>query len=362
MPAATERHRPSPPLRPHLPTARQRRKSPLAAPPPAGQPVSEVLGRGRRQELEHLLQKHEPFKEAFYERTEALRSTLLETVQSVRDERLGSMLHQAGFDQPPNDPLAPVAAETRRYNRFCDWSIYDLVVFGACLEAPAHEIARRLAPPLLVFHAFRIGDDVVDGHEDYKHGAPTSLANLRAQLGSKDRSAVANLIVVFMMLLEASRDLGERERTLALRTLGGAIRESLFTGSDSYAHDLGAYQTLVDGKMISYGLLLYNPLITLVPTAQRAAIELFLARSFYVAQLTNDLLDREDDRRAGQANFWNLHREARPAVETFANLLRWMSQRCDRFPGDLRFYAHARTADLLRYTLQIHDLQVSPEG
>ena len=141
MPAPAERPRPSPPLRPQFPTASRQRKSPLAAPPPAGRsPVSEVLGRDHRRELDRLLQQHEPFKETFYERTEALRSTLLETAQTVRDERLGAMLHQAGFDQPPNEPLAPVVTETRRYNRFCDWSIYDLVVFAACLEARGYTV------------------------------------------------------------------------------------------------------------------------------------------------------------------------------------------------------------------------------
>ena len=69
---------------------------------------------------------------------------------------------------------------------------------------------------------------------------------------------------------------------------------------------LSRYRQITEGKMVSYGSLLYGPVLSFFDPLARQSLFGFLRPSFFLAQLINDLQDREDDLRRGQINFWNL--------------------------------------------------------
>jgi geranylgeranyl pyrophosphate synthase len=296
------------------------------------------LAAAHLERLQESLERHDEHKKAFYDRTAELREKLLEEIRSARDALLREMFILAGLDGPESGALGEIAEEIRRYNRFCDWAVFDLVALAACL-------------PFL--HAFRIGDDVVDDHEDYKRGAPTALGNLRRSVAVRDAAQVANLLSCFMMVFEAAGRLDLGDRRLALHTLAGALRESL----PAARRTLADYRRMVDGKMVCYAFLIYRPAVErlAVPAATRAAFERFLKRSFFLAQIANDLVDLEDDQARRQPNYWTLPWEPGRAAAEFLSRLGWLSDACRRFEGDLGDYAHSRVADLLRYTLQVSE-------
>ncbi len=299
--------------------------------------------------LASLQRKHELRKEALYERTSPLRRILLDEIRQQRDALLESLLMNADL-QDTGEPLSSVLAELRRYNTFCDWAALDLVALAVCTGATPRQIADALAPRLLIYHAFRLGDDVIDGHDDYKGGERTAFGNLRSRREIGTAAGPASIIMAFLMALFASRLLDREEQNLALRTLAGGLREAVPPRQCT----LEEYRRIVDGKMISYSLLLHLPLVRLLPKLEGAELKPFLQVSFYLSQIANDLGDVEDDWLRHQPNYWNL-REWPPsrAEEEFIAALFRISRDCDRFAGDLADYTHARVADLIRYTLKI---------
>ncbi len=309
------------------------------------------IGIGLRTVLKQRQETHEQFKRRYFEETAAQRELLLKESIRVRDALLADLFRQIpeGLTTPR---MKATVNEFQAYARRCDWGLLDLVALAAAAsDRSAGEIASLLAPRLTLYHSFRMIDDVLDDHFNYKGGLRTALGAITDAGAPTPAARAANVLGALMMAVQTVPALEPHELSLVQQTLRGALSESLQTTSWS----LTQYREMVAGKMVSYGMILYGPIKSLFAPAWREPLQGFLKQTFYVSQLANDLGDRPDDQARGQPNFWNLELEASHQEEAFRKELDELEQSCRGFQGLLSGYAHTRMADLLRYTLSMAD-------
>jgi hypothetical protein len=128
--------------------------------------------------LKEWLEVAEPLKQDWYDRSEVRRAGILCAISEERDRRLAQLL------KPPPEMLADSALhsslmEVSAYMRRCDWNLFDPVALMAAGSTTPSEAAAEVVPRMFVYHAFRMIDDVIDDHTQYKGSYPTSLGELR---------------------------------------------------------------------------------------------------------------------------------------------------------------------------------------
>jgi len=301
-----------------------------------------VLTAATRRQLQARQAEHAAVKDAFYLATQTRRSELFESLQRARDGLCDQLF--AG----PEGPVEPAAvpAGVRSYAARADWSLLDMVALATRTTAGPAELAAAVAPRALAYQALRMLDDVLDDHVDYKGGKPTLLGEFRADPALAPLAAAANLLPVAMIL--AGTELTAEDRALLQRTLRGMLLEY---APGPWTPEL--YQRMAYAKMVSYGQFLYRPVTDLFPEPVRARLEPFLATSFYLAQLLNDLHDVADDLRRGQPNYWTLPDSGPDRLGAFLAELERLSDDCGTLDPMVQPYGHARLADLLGYLFQV---------
>jgi len=297
--------------------------------------------------LRRRLESLEPRKAAYYDGTAARRRQILDEVVAARnallDEALSSGLAK-GESQEADRALQEITAYAAR----CDWILFDTVALAAAGASIARKIASDLAPRLLVYHSFRMMDDVIDQHHDYKGGLATALGALSADPVLSPAASGCNQLTALLLFGHGLRSFSGDEARLAWSTIGGALLE-LFPASETTEQ---RYQTIVEGKMVSYGLILYGPLIVDHPTAVRAQLRTFLATSFRLAQILNDLGDQEDDRLHRRPNYWAID-TAEAREDMFEAELGDLERQALDLAAPVAGYALSRVADLCRYGLHM---------
>lgn len=289
-------------------------------------------------------------KDAHLAATEDRRSRDLARIVAARDAALVAAFGPA---DPADGTAAALVDEVLAYARRSDWNWIDVLLLLACADEDS-AVCERLGRAGLLYQAFRMVDDLLDGHRDYKGRYPTLLAAVEGDPRFRRASPTALAVLPALAMVCGALDgappfAGFAAR--ARRTVLGALAESL-AGADTGPE---AYHRIVDGKMVCYGFVLYGPAIQAAPDDGRAALEDFLAHSFVAAQVANDLADRADDRRRGQPNFWNLAGNTRAAVREFAEILRGLDARRSDLGAHLRPYGHARVHDIANYALAALD-------
>ncbi|TDC50229.1 hypothetical protein E1281_22350 [Actinomadura sp. KC345] len=293
--------------------------------------------------LAHLNEAHKPAKDGFYADTEEQRGILLAEVRRARDQLLAAFMAPAQLRWPDVETLS---RETREYARRCDWTLIDLVALAASLRVGAAELSRRLAAPLLAYQALRMLDDVIDGHLDYKGGYQTFYgAMLRAH--GADPARGLTICTAAALLAEGARHLDEPQALRLHETLAAAIRELHGIGPNERQDYLG----MVDGKMGAYSSIIYGPV--LADLAEARAVETFLARTFLVSQVINDLHDLDDDRARNQPNFWLLYPSTGEAATACGLHLDELEAAYTALPDSARPYGDTRLADLSGYALEV---------
>jgi hypothetical protein len=306
-----------------------------------------MLDRPMLTHVDALRAANDEIKGRWYAATEEPRRQILDAVVDRRDIALATLAADA-TGVHDTDVREEVWVPLQEYARRSDWVLFDPIALAVCGDVAPAEIAARWVPNLLVYHAYRMVDDVLDGHLTYKGHYPTLFAQLRE---ARPGAAEGLVLLPALGLLEAAVPaLPERDRTAALATLWGALRETVGLATS----DIAAYERMVAGKMVAYGRLLYGPAIPRhLDAAQRTVLERFLDDTFLVSQMANDLLDLEADRSRGQPNYWTLPGQD-PSVE-FVGRLDRLNEAIGGLPADVRAYGCARAADLCRYVAQICD-------
>ncbi|OLT35190.1 hypothetical protein BJF79_07045 [Actinomadura sp. CNU-125] len=299
--------------------------------------------------LAGLNEAHKPAKDSFYADTEGQRGTLLKEVRRARDQLLATFMAPAQRRWPD---LETLSRETLEYARRCDWTLIDLVALAAALRVGPAELGRRLASPLLAYQALRMLDDVIDGHLDYKGGYETFYGVMLRARGS-DTARGLTICTAAALLAEGTRHLDDPQVRQLHETLASATRELHGIGPNEHLD----YLHMVAGKMGAYSSIIYGPVLADVAEAQ--AVTKFLARTFFVSQVINDLHDLEDDRARGQPNFWLLYPSAREAATAFGLHLDELEAAYTALPDMARPYGDVRLTDLSGYALQA--AQRSPE-
>jgi hypothetical protein len=284
---------------------------------------------------------HVGVKDDFMSRTEMERAELLRSIAEARDRLLDGCLENASPQARASPLFASAIQSLRRYASASDWSLIDAVNLALCLEPGLRGgLVRQLAETVLAFHALRMVDDVIDGHLSYKTHYQTMYGELMDHPALRPVAADVTLITALLVLSEGvgryPSILGDLQRTIL-----GALHERVAT-------DPGAeYDSIILGKMVSYGLVLYWPVLASTPEEARPPVASFLRESFRLGQLLNDLLDREQDRESNQPNFWNLH--PHEGVDLLVGELTTLAAQADALPWQFRPYGATRVVDLAGY-------------
>jgi hypothetical protein len=298
-----------------------------------------------RQGLEARHSRHRAVKDIFYQATETGRADLLNAIQQARDRQFDD-LFGPNLARPVVEPSS-VPSAVRAYAARNDWALLDLVALAACTPAPAAKLAEAVAPRALIYQALRMLDDVLDDHATYKGGNPTLLGEFRRDRKLSRLAVAANLLPMAMMLA-GPPELSCEDRSLVRETLRGMLLEY---GDGKWTFD--RYREMAYAKMVAYGQFLYRPVVCCFPEQTCGQLEEFLAKSFYLGQLLNDLHDLMDDLRRGQPNYWALAEDPAITAGAFLNELQQLSDRCDKLELIVQPYAHARLTDLIGYLFQI---------
>jgi hypothetical protein len=302
--------------------------------------------------LESVAEKCRPAKDAFMQSTERRRASYLELIAESRDSQLDGMFVRLGHH--PEGRLADVFRELKAYARQCDWNYIDPIILLACLERFDLSLLDRMARIGLVYQAFRMIDDVVDGHCNYKGAYPTLYGILKEQRAYSTNVLSFSLLTAILMLCEAFANPVESSLILrrylshAQHTALGMLREYSFPKPLTFE----AYASVVDDKMVNYGLLLYGPVLDVMPAPHREIMQPTLKTSFLIAQITNDLAELKSDQTRGQLNYWHIE-EFPKAADRFLEMLARFETEIDSLPEAYRNYGIIRLGDLANYAAQM---------
>ncbi len=299
--------------------------------------------------LKEIDEKHRDKKDHFYRQTTTRRAALLDAVEQVRDRRLGELLTRRTSSLKISAPIYELSKLVSDYARRSDWALFDVVALGSCLAQPSERIANRLTPAIIAYQALRMLDDVIDEHYNYKGRYPTLLGSIHGLIGGRVGEMASNLIPILLMIIDVSSELAEEERIFMQRTLAGMLDEAI---SGDIAN-LTRYREMTEGKMVSYGMLLYSPILGLCDPDRCSFLGRFLRHSFYIAQVANDLQDREEDGKRNQINFWNMNLDDKAGIHSYMLEVMRLSASVAWIEPRFKGYAHARIADLTGYSLQI---------
>jgi hypothetical protein len=299
--------------------------------------------------LQALHEAHRPRKDLFYQRTTQYRSQLFTSIKKSRNRLLDDIFVRVGDARVESESLIQLRTGIYDYFDRSDWTFVDLIALAACTSVPPEQVADLVAPNALVYHSLRMLDDVLDGHHDYKGGERTLFGVLSDDAGKSHLASAGNLIPAMIVMATASVRLPAEERQLIERTLIGMLHES-FPGDWNTAE---SYRQIALAKMGAYGMFLYRPVLLLFNAPDRAELDAFLVRSFFVSQLVNDLQDQEDDEARQQPNFWRMGREPEAAWGELVGEIEAMDRSCAEVPGQAREYVHTRMTDLIGYLLQV---------
>jgi hypothetical protein len=154
---------------------------------------------------------------------------------------------------------------------------------------------------------------------------------------------------MLLMVLDGFTGLDSEGQSFTQRTLMGMLDEAIAGDINT----IDRYRQMTEGKMVSYGMLLYSPFVNCFDAIVRPQLSKFLKHSFYVAQMINDLHDQQRDLQRNQVNIWSLPLDRGLIVEYFVTEVMELSASCATMDEPVSNYSHARVTDLANYALQI---------
>ncbi len=299
-------------------------------------------------QLTALLREHGPAKDSFMEATTRVRKAYCDEIVRRRDallDRLSSASHQLC---PHGKLLSLLWRELRSYISRCDWNFIDPTILMACCQTVPEDVWSQSARVSLIYQGFRIVDDLLDRHMDYKGGSPTLYGKLWHVREADGHIVAASVLSAILLLCEGLSASPRQRVELAEKTLMGALHEDMPPENVN----LAVYYRIVEGKMVSYGMLQYSPILEHMAVEEQARVEPFLRGSFVLSQLANDLVDVEDDQKRGQPNFWRVCGTREKGLELFWEKYLNGYEQSNTLPERYRPYGLVRLYDIGNYVVQ----------
>ena len=224
-----------------------------------------MLSEATIRELRDRLARFDPLKDYFYQRTSEKRRQIGSAVRKRRAQALNAMFEPGRDVWLDSDALSQVRSSLYAYFDLCDWSFLDMIALAAATPSSPIAVATAVVPSAIAYHALRMLDDILDGHHDYKGGAPTLLGELSRSDALRGGAVAANLIPAMLAMLRAGRQLRAEDRALLEGTLLGMLHEAFSDNNSSVQTCL----RIAERKMGCYGLLLYRPALRLCDAETR---------------------------------------------------------------------------------------------
>ena len=285
-------------------------------------------------------------KQEFVRRSESRRAELLISLRERRDGLLKELLTPELLPASSRE----IVTEVCFYAERCEWNWFDLCAMLACMPRAVVDgsIVQKLSVATAVFQAFRMIDDVVDEHADYKGEYLTLLGVCRDRDAANPAAAALLPAVLMLVRVAEGGNLDSWTMQQAHATLYGALDESA-----GGCAGIDGYERIVTGKMVSYGMLLFGPALCVLEQSSRSSLEPFLESSFRVSQIANDLLDIDEDTARGQPNFWLLFDSVDSATDAFLRRFGELERLSQDVDPTFRSYSNLRVCDIAAYIASI---------
>lgn len=300
------------------------------------------------EKLENILKESRPFKDAFLSATESVRQKHMRFIIGKRDVYLDTFMSSAEDDDMGQNLSTVVLKEVKAYANRCNWNFIDIVFLMACVDNLDETVLEKVARLSLLYQALRMIDDLIDDHLYYKEEFITLYGVLKSNPQTSARALSGSILPALLMICEGLRNSTDKYFSLTIKTVCGALREI----DDVKSITLTKYNKIVEGKMISYGMLLYGPVLDAMGRTSEQTMKSFLRKSFLFSQIANDLIDREDDLKRGQPNFWNIFSRIEDAADYYLAQLLEIYISLHDFPAELKPYAYTRLYDIMNYVVQ----------
>lgn len=145
------------------------------------------------QVLQELQEQHKSLKHEFFKRTENCRTNYHNQITQARNKYLDNFFSKSSVLSPMEVFNNTLLKEVKEYTERCDWDYIDPIILMGCLERIDDMLIEKMAKVGLLYQAFRIIDDVLDNHVDYKGEYPTLYGNIKKiPMFSKHVLAVSN--------------------------------------------------------------------------------------------------------------------------------------------------------------------------
>lgn len=287
-------------------------------------------------------------KDSFSKSSESLRQAYLSEIIARRDALLDRVLSTENHLLPSySDKLLRLEKSIKKYAGHCNWNFVDLTFFLACMNEVDSSILEQIAKASLTYQAYRMIDDLIDEHMDYKGKGQTlyQLCKLDHELNLHLVSAT--ILPALIMICEGLKELDRNFADCAIKTVKGVLIETLGNPIETVEQ----YTAMVDGKMVAYGMLLYGPALQMIDRQITRQVTSLMRETFLCSQIANDLFDRDDDAQRGQPNFWNIL-DPNEAFEHLMEKLSILSAERFNIPAKLNFYFTSRLYDICKYIIQ----------
>lgn len=202
--------------------------------------------------------------------------------------------------------LEGVADRLESYLRWLSWSTWNVARLGPPLHVDSGATATRLSLAAVAHAGLRLVDDGWDEHETYKGRRPTLLAAAKALRpdASPAAASVLSAFLGFWVYESAVSRIDAASPPFAadVRRLFDAVAVGVVAEWASPEVTRAVYERIVQRKSVAYSMILYKALLKDVAPDLAERVLALLAEMDALAQVVNDIQDRDDDRARGQPN------------------------------------------------------------
>ena len=295
-----------------------------------------------------LLDECREMKDSFSKSSETVRETYLGEIISRRDALLCTIFDKKAQSMPYyGKQLEMLIEAVKDYASLCNWNFIDLTFLLACIDSVDDTLLEQIAKLSLIYQAFRMIDDLIDEHIDYKGEGTTLYGTLKSNPSTTSQVVTASILPALLMVCEGTYGTDRKYIDSAMKTVGGVLGETLGEPITT----LEQYTAMVDGKMVAYGMLLYGPALNMLERQKQEHMNSLMRITFLCSQIANDLVDRIDDAQRGQPNFWHIL-DPKDASDRLTDMLSDLYEGRQKISNELQPYLISRLYDICNYIIR----------
>ena len=237
-------------------------------------------------------------------------------------------------------------------NRWVGWELCDL---GPPLNIwPVEEFPIAM----IAYVAIHLVDDGIDGHLEYKALGKQSYYGYLIENHLNNRQASAISAMLGMAVFNASVRRLNKKNIRSASDILLRLSSNVFVGmmAEAFSHSrvsLESYKEIIRRKSIAYQMILDHVFLTNVSIQIRSVLLELNARLVEIGQLTDDLIDEEDDLSMGRFNILMVPDMNRTKVlQMILVSLQELWQECRSLTAELRDVMAVRMADWVRLGIE----------